>query len=44
MEVNSRSGEETVVSIMLPVSDEEAKQRLGDREQKAANEGSVKGQ
>jgi two-component system NtrC family sensor kinase len=44
MEVNSRSGEETVVSIMLPVSDEEAKQRLGDREQKAANEGSVNGQ
>ena len=44
MEVNSRSGEETVVSILLPVSDEEAKQRLGDREQKAANEGSVKGQ
>ena len=37
MEVNSRSGEETVVSIMLPVSDEEAKQRAADNRQQAAD-------
>ncbi|MCG6945420.1 MAG: HAMP domain-containing protein [Deltaproteobacteria bacterium] len=37
MEVNSRSGEETVVSIMLPVSDEEAKQRAADSRQQAAD-------
>ena len=37
MELSSRSGEETVVSIMLPVSEEEGKQRAED-------EGNVSGQ
>ena len=35
MELSSRSGEETKVSILLPVSEQEAKQRTGDKEQQA---------
>ena len=37
MELSSRSGEETKVSILLPVSEQEAKQRTGDKEQQAAD-------
>jgi two-component system NtrC family sensor kinase len=36
MELKSRSGEETKVSILLPVSEQEAKQRAADSKQRAA--------
>ena len=39
MELNSRSGEETKVSILLPLSEQEAKQRAEDSRQQAEGSG-----